>query len=175
MRSVKCAEEISLPLGETVSVKCALHSRLAGLTVTALLESETEGFITIKPAVREVLSAFSKFHVPITNQTDDIVTVTKGAIVRKATFLKVLFHLEQDSLELQCNSICVEDFTEVESHMNSIGGVGLLDPDDEEEVLPHMKLLWGHMRSLGHLKDEQRMELVKVLWTTRHFPSQNTT
>ena len=115
------------------------------MTVTALLEAE--GFITVKPVVREVLlSAFSKFHIQITNETDDIVTVTKGAIVGKATFSEVSFRLKQDQVELHCDKICLEEFTKVGSRMHSGGGVGILDTNDEEEVLPNMKLLWDHMK-----------------------------
>ena len=73
------------------------------------------------------------------------------------------FRLKQDSLEVHCNHIRLEDFTEVENLMHSGGRVGLLDSDAEEELFLDMKLLWDHVNSLGHLKEEQQMELMKVL------------
>ena len=113
----------------TVSMKCSLGSCLVGMTVTALIQFKTNGFISIRLAVQEVpLSAFSSFFVPTTNESDEIIKVARGAFVGKVSFC-----LEQ---ELHCDDISLEDFMEVENCLDFGGWVSLLDPDVYDEILP---------------------------------------
>ena len=78
-------------------MKCSLCSKLVGLIATVLTETEPDGLIKTSPLICEIpLSAYTKVLAPVTNNTEEFVTLAEGVNIRKVPFTVIPFQLETD-------------------------------------------------------------------------------